>query len=251
MLKPALRWFGASFSAPRWCLAAAAMAFSATVTLYRYVDSAWLLDVGLSAQEVAMLILKNPVNAAFIYLPLCLFLVCGIPGDLGSGRQALLLCGSRTRVYRLMVTRLALTTGLFVLLLTAVTAAVALGAFPSSDLWSRDFLAWQVLQGRSALTFTLPPAGALALQLLCRTAAYWLAGCICLLCGLVWRQEVLALALGLLAGLPAALPEPTMFGRFHLAGGLLLWAALMALSALPLWGVKRRLMTGDLGEVEP
>ena len=140
MLKPALRWFGASFSAPRWCLAAAAMAFSATVTLYRYVDSAWLLDVGLSAQEVAMLILKNPVNAAFIYLPLCLFLVCGIPGDLGSGRQALLLCGSRTRVYRLMVTRVALTTGLFVLLLTAVTAAVAMSMYVRGTLFTQQWL---------------------------------------------------------------------------------------------------------------
>lgn len=251
MLKPALRWFGASFSAPRWCLAAAALSFAATVTLYRYVDAAWLLNVQLSAQEVAMMIFRSPVNAGFIGLPLYLFLVCGIPGDLGSGRQALLLCGSRARVYTLLKTRLALATGAFVLLMAAVAGAVALGVFPPSAHWSADYLAWRVMQGQSALAFTLPPALALALQLLCRSAAFWLAGCVCLLCGLIWRQEALALALALVCGLPCCLPEPALFGRFHLAGGLALFAALLALSALPLWGVRRHLARADLGEVEP
>lgn len=249
MCKPALRWFGASFSLPRWLLAAAAAAFSATVSLYRYVDSAWLLDVHLSAGEVSMLILRNPVNAAFIYLPLYLFLACGIAGDLGASSQALLLCGSRKRYLMLLVFRLGLVTAAFLALITLVTGTVTLQVFPWSDLWSRDYLAWRTLQGESPLAFTLPPAAALGLQLLCRGAAYWLAGCLCLLVGVLWRIEPLSLALGLLCGLPAALLEPGLFGKYYLVGGVGIWLALSGLSALPLWGLHHHLEKADLGEV--
>ena len=248
MLKPALGWFGAGFSLPRWLLAAAAAAFSATVSLFRYVDSAWLLDVHLSAEEVCILVLRSPVNAAFIYLPLYLFLACGIAGDLGSSPQALLLCGSRRRYLALLVTRLALVTAAFLALVTAITGAIALQIFPHSSLWSRDFLAWQALEGQSPLAFTLGPLPALGLQLLCRGAAYWLAGCLCLLCGVLWKSELLSLALGLLCGLPAALLEPGLFGACYLAGGMGIALCLTALSALPLWGLGRYLDRADLGE---
>ncbi|MDE6710725.1 MAG: hypothetical protein K2J76_09590, partial [Oscillospiraceae bacterium] len=120
--------------AARWCLALTVIAFTAVVSVYKYIDIADM--AAFSSFEALFLIITDTVNIVFIYLPLYLFTVCGIMFDSGFGGIEILRCGSRPRwlagkLITYLINKLTFFAAVFI-----INYIVCSRAFNFSSLWS-------------------------------------------------------------------------------------------------------------------
>ncbi len=200
-----------SFPTARLCLCIAVIAFAAVVSTYKYVDLAGMAAIAFSCYEAAWLVISDSVNLVYIFLPLYVFLVCGIMFDNNFGAAEILRCGSRGKWFLNKYVTFLFYTVLYFLLLAGIILAVCANVFPGGTAWSRDFVNLRVMLGQSALDFAYSPAQTIGLFLFGYFLYYLMVGSLSMLVSLLKNREPLSLAAALAAGI----------------GGGLLWEALM------------------------
>ena len=183
----------------RWCLALAVIAFTAVVSVYKYID---LADTAtFSSLEVLFLILTDVMNIVFIYLPLYLFIVSGIVFDRGFGGIEVLRCGSRSAWLGGKLVTYLVNTLIFFLALIAANLAVASGAFGFSDVWSGDFVGFRVMMGQPAEDFSHPPVPTMIAAAAAVCLFYALCGLVNMLVSLLTDRESVAMFVSLFVGI--------------------------------------------------
>lgn len=212
--------------AARWCLALAVIAFTAVVSVYKYIDIADM--AAFSSFEALFLIMTDTVNIVFIYLPLYLFTVCGIMFGSGFGGIEILRCGSRSGWLAGKYVTYAVNTLLFFGAVFVINYAVCSRAFYFSDVWSSGFIGVRVMLGHPAEDFLSPPLptiiGASASVLL----LYILCGTVNMLASLLTGRESAALFFSLLAGIALGLLNMTVSSN---SGGSQLLRCLVLLAS--------------------
>ena len=189
--------------AARWCLALSVIAFTAVVSVHKYIDIADM--AAFSSFEALFLIITDTVNIVFIYLPLYLFTVCGIMFDSGFGGIEILRCGSRSRWLAGKLITYLINTLVFFAAVFIINYTVCSRAFNFSSLWSSGFIVVRVMLGHSAEDFFAPPLPTILLASLSVLLLYVLCGIINMLVSLITGRESAALFFSLLSGISLGL----------------------------------------------
>ncbi len=189
--------------AARWCLALAVIAFVAVVSVHKYVDMAGM--VTFSAMEVMFLILTDPMNIVFIYLPLYLFVVCGIMFDSGFGGIEILRCGSRTNWLTGKLVTYLVNSTIFFGAVFVINLIICSRAFNFSNVWSGDFVGFRVMSGQPATDFTTAPVPTIIAASFAVLLFYVLCGTVNMLVSLATDRESAALFVSLFAGIALGL----------------------------------------------
>lgn len=208
---------GAAFSlsehipAARWCLALAVIAFAAAVSVCRYID---LADTAaFSSFETLFMIMTDPINIVFIYLPAYLFTVCGIMFSSGFGGIEILRCGSRSAWIAGKLITYAVNTVIFFAAVVVINYAVCSRTFFFSSVWSSGFVGFRVMMGNPASDFAAPPVptiiGASASVLL----FYLFCGILNMLASIIFRRESAALFISLLTGIAIGVLNSLMYSN--------------------------------------
>lgn len=185
--------------AARWCLALIVIAFTAVVSVYKYIDLADMATF--SCPEVMYLILTDTTNIVFIYLPAYLFIVSGITFDSGFGKTAVLRHTSRREWLNIKHITYIVNTLVFFGAVLLFNFAVSFEVFSFSDVWSGDFVGFRMISGQSSADFLQPPiptitaacGGVLTLYLFC--------GTVNLLFSLICNREDVGLFISLIIGI--------------------------------------------------
>ncbi len=189
--------------AARWCLALAVIAFVAVVSVHKYIDMAGM--VTFSAMEVLFLILTDPMNIVFIYLPLYLFVVCGIMFDSGFGGIEILRCGSRTNWLAGKLVTYLMNSTIFFGTVFVINLIICSRAFNFSNVWSGDFVGFRVMSGQPATDFTTAPIPTIIAASAAVLLFYVLCGTVNMLVSLATDRESAALFVSLFAGIALGL----------------------------------------------
>ena len=185
--------------AARWCLALAVIAFAAAVSVCRYID---LADTAaFSSFETLFMIMTDPINIVFIYLPAYLFTVCGIMFSSGFGGIEILRCGSRSAWLAGKFVTYAVNTVIFFAAVFLINYTVCSRTFFFSNVWSSGFVGFRVMLGNPSSDFAASPVptliGASASVLL----FYLFCGILNMLASVLFNRESAALFISLLAGI--------------------------------------------------
>lgn len=201
---------GEHIPAARWCLALAVTAFTAAVSVHKYIE---LADTAaFSALETLFMIMTDITNIVFIYLPLYLFIVCGIMFDSGFGGIEILRCGSRESwLAGKLVTYLA-NTVLFFVAVFIINLAVCTRAFGFSEVWSSGFVGFRLMAGQPSSDFAAPPVPTIAAACAAMLLFYTFCGMVNMLVSLCSSRESAALLISLLTGIAAGLSDITSTG---------------------------------------
>ncbi|MBD5146042.1 MAG: hypothetical protein HDT21_09110 [Ruminococcus sp.] len=226
-----LRGLGFSLSehipAARWCLALAVTAFTAAVSVRKYID---LADTAaFSSFEALFMMITDITNIVFIYLPLYLFTVCGIMFGNDFGGIDILRCGSRGRWLAGKAITYAVNTVLFFAAVFAINLAVCSRTFSFSDVWSSGFVGFRVMTGSPAADFAAPPLPTIMGAAFSALLLYLFCGMINMFFSLVTGRESAALFVSLFAGI--ALGLLNMMSGSNSCGSQLLRCLVLAVSA--------------------
>lgn len=193
-----------SFNPLRWCLFVVTLALVSVVGVYEYIDLSASVAITFSSFETTFVILSDPTRLAYIFLPLYLFLVCGLPTHAPFGTLALLRYNSRGQWLGHKWAVLVIYTVVFFGGLFAMVFAIASQAFPYQTVWSTDFIYLQVSLGQEVANFIHPPLQTIGMALLGAGLLYLFAGAVAMVCGLVSNSEPLGLAVAMVIGLVTA-----------------------------------------------
>ena len=194
--------------AARWCLAMAVIAFTAVVSVYKYIDLAD--SAAFSSFEALFLIITDTTNVIFIYLPLYLFVVCGIMFDSGFGGIEILRFGSRPAWLAGKLITYIVNTVIFFAAVFIIDLVVCSRAFYYSDTWSSGFVSVRVMLGYSALDFSAPPIPTVIMASVSVLLLYMLCGTVNMLVSLITGRESAALFFSLFAGIGLGLLNMTV-----------------------------------------
>lgn len=222
-------WFSLSEHIPaaRWCLALAVTAFTAAVSVRKYID---LADTAaFSSFEALFMMITDITNIVFIYLPLYLFTVCGIMFGNDFGGIDILRCGSRGRWLAGKAITYAVNTLLFFAAVFAINLAVCSRTFEFSDVWSSGFVGFRVMTGSPAADFASPPLPTIMGAAFSALLLYLFCGMINMFFSLVTGRESAALFVSLFAGI--ALGLLNMMSGSNSCGSQLLRCLVLAVSA--------------------
>lgn len=190
-----------SFNVVRWCIAVIAFAFVAVVSVAKYVELSNMAAITFSSLETTYLILNDPTNIAYIYLPLYLFLICGIMFDDNFGTLEVIKCRSRRNWIISKYTTLLFYTVMYFVVLFVMNFLISDQVFPYSQVWSSDFVNVQVLMGQSPKNFVFTPLVTIGLSLASMFSLYLCAGTCSVVFSLVTNREADALFLSLGIGI--------------------------------------------------
>ncbi len=206
-------WFSLAEHIPaaRWCLALAVIAFTAVVSVYKYIDLADM--AAFSSFEALFMIITDITNIVFIYLPLYLFTVCGIMFDSGFGGIEILRCGSRGKWLAGKLITYLVNTVLFFAAVFIINYAVCSRAFNFSEVWSSGFVGFRVMTGQPAADFVSPPLPTIIAASAAALLLYVLCGMINMLVSLVTDREAAALFVSLFAGIALGLANMTVLSN--------------------------------------
>lgn len=193
--------------AARWCLALAVIAFTAAVSVRKYIDLAE--TAAFSSFEAMFLIITDITNIVFIYLPLYLFTVCGIMFGGDFGGIDILRCGSRSRWLAGKAITYAVNTVLFFTAVLAINIIVCSRTFEFSSVWSSGFVGFRVMTGSPAADFASPPLPTIIGAALSALLLYLFCGMINMFFSLVTGRESAALFVSLFAGIALGLLNMT------------------------------------------
>ena len=222
-------WFSLSEHIPaaRWCLALAVTAFTAAVSVRKYID---LADTAaFSSFEALFMMITDITNIVFIYLPLYLFTVCGIMFGNDFGGIDILRCGSRGRWLAGKAITYAVNTLVFFAAVFAINLAVCSRTFEFSDVWSSGFVGFRVMTGSPAADFAAPPLPTIMGAAFSALLLYLFCGMINMFFSLVTGRESAALFVSLFAGI--ALGLLNMMSGSNSCGSQLLRCLVLAVSA--------------------
>ena len=226
-----LRGLGFSLSehipAARWCLALAVTAFTAAVSVRKYID---LADTAaFSSFEALFMMITDITNIVFIYLPLYLFTVCGIMFGNDFGGIDILRCGSRGRWLAGKAITYAVNTLVFFAAVLIINLAVCSRTFEFSDVWSSGFVGFRVMTGSPAADFAAPPLPTIMGAAFSALLLYLFCGMINMFFSLVTGRESAALFVSLFAGI--ALGLLNMMSGSNSRGSQLLRCLVLAVSS--------------------
>lgn len=225
-----------SFPAARWGLCAIAAAFSAVVGVYKYIELSDMAAAGFSSLEITWLIFNDIINVVFIYLPLYLFIICGVISGESCGDIRIIRTGGRKAWLVSKFLCILINTAAFMALIFAINFFAASRAFYHSFSWSSGFVSLNVMSGYSALDFAYPPAATVGGSLVYMFAFYLFCGTAGMFVAVLRDREDISLLVSLILGIGAGLlsnyfPQKDALSqllRFGAAG--LLCAAFFALS---------------------
>ena len=222
-------WFSLSEHIPaaRWCLALAVTAFTAAVSVRKYIDLAE--TAAFSSFEALFMMITDITNIVFIYLPLYLFTVCGIMFGNDFGGIDILRCGSRGRWLAGKAITYAVNTLLFFAAVFAINLAVCSRTFEFSDVWSSGFVGFRVMTGSPAADFASPPLPTIMGAAFSALLLYLFCGMINMFFSLMTGRESAALFVSLFAGI--ALGLLNMMSGSNSCGSQLLRCLVLAVSA--------------------
>ena len=212
--------------AARWCLAMAVIAFTAVVSVYKYIDLAD--SAACSSFEALFLIITDTTNFIFIYLPMYLFVVCGIMFDSGFGGIEILRCGSRPAWLAGKLITYIVNTVIFFGAVFVINYVVCSRAFYFSDTWSSGFVGFRVMIGYSGLDFSMSPIPTVIMASISVLLLYMLCGTVNMLVSLLTGRESAALFFSLFAGIGLGLLNMSVTSN---SGGSQLLRCLVLLAA--------------------
>lgn len=197
--------------AARWCLALAVIAFSAAVSVCRYID---LADTAaFSSFETLFMIMTDPVNIVFIYLPAYLFMVCGIMFGSGFGGIEILRCHSRSGWLAGKLVTYIVNTLIFFAAVVIINFVVCSRSFYFSDSWSSGFVGFRSMMGNPASDFSAMPVPTLTCASLAVLMFYMFCGILNMLVSLIFGRESAALCISLLAGIALGLLNSMIYSN--------------------------------------
>lgn len=185
--------------AARWCLALVIIAFTAVVSVHKYIDMADM--AAFSCPEVMYLILTDTMNIVFIYLPLYLFIVSGIMFDSGFGEIAVLRYESRREWLNVKLITYIVNTLIFFVVILLLNFAVSYRVFNFSDVWSSDFIGFRVMSGQPAADFAQPPLMTIGASCGAVFMLYIFCGFVNLMFSLITGRESVGLFVSLVFGI--------------------------------------------------
>ncbi len=189
--------------AARWCLAVIVISFTAAVSTVKYID---LADTAaFSSFEIMFLILTDIMNIIFIYLPLYLFIVCGIMFDKGFGCLEIIRCSSRCHWLTGKLAAYVLNTLIFFAVMFIINFAVCSRVFPFSKTWSSDFVGFRVMTGQPSMDFAYPPVPTITAACAAVLLLYIFCGIVNMLVSLLTDRESAALFISLFTGISLGL----------------------------------------------
>lgn len=185
--------------AARWCFFVAVAAFIALVSVYKYID---LADTAIfSSLEIMFMTLSDTINIVFIYLPLYLFISCGIMNSDNFGAAEIVRFKSRSEwLLGKMMTYL-FNTAAFMLSLILVNFIVFNNVFSFSDVWSSDFVGFRIMMGQSPSSFSYPPMPTVFLSCLALFLFYLVCGSVNMVFSLMSGDEAIGLFASLFIGI--------------------------------------------------
>ncbi len=190
-----------SFPVARWCLCAVVIAFTAVVSIYKYIDLSDMTATGFSSLETLFLIMTDSTNIIFIFLPTFLFIICGLTVDNNFGAVDIVKMGSRKKWLSGKFILLVINALVFFIIVTLLCFIIANRIFPFSNAWSTGFISFRVMLGNSAMDFKYPPIPTLLLSVLSSFMMYLLCGVISMSVSLITDREESALLVSLLFGI--------------------------------------------------
>lgn len=192
----------------RWCLALVVISFTAVVSVYKYID---LADMAVfSSFETLFMILTDITNIVFIYLPLYLFIVCGIMFDSGFGGVEILRCGSRVNWLAGKFITYIVNAVLFFAVLFIINLVVCSQAFSFSNLWSKGFVGFRVMMGQNASDFESLPLPTIIAASAAVLLLYIFCGMVNMFVSLVTDRESTSLFASLFVGIALGLTNMTI-----------------------------------------
>lgn len=193
--------FAAHLNPLRWALYVMAVCFVAVVGVYEYIDLSASVAITFSAFETVYVVLTSPANLAYIFLPVYLFIVCGLPNPTAFGGLEIVRYKSRGHWLWHKWLLLMAYTLVFFGVLFGLTMVIADQAFPYQTMWSTDFINLQVSLGQEVVNFVHPPLYTIGMSLVGACLLYYFAGCVTLVCALVTKSEPLSLLISMVVGL--------------------------------------------------
>lgn len=190
-----------SFNLVRWCLVVIAFAFVAIVSTAKYIQLSDATSITFSSLETTYLILNDTISVIYIYLPLYLFVVCGLMFDDNFGSLEVLKCGSRGKWLATKYVTLLFYTFMFFVFLFAMNFLISYQVFPYSDKWSSDFMNVQVLLGQEVRNFSYGPMVTIGLSLASVFFLYLFAGTVSIIFSVITNKEAYALLFSLVIGI--------------------------------------------------
>lgn len=187
------------FPVLRWCLSVIVIAFSAVVSVYKYIDMADTATF--SSLEVMYMILTDVTNIVFIYLPLYLFIVSGIMFDEGFGEIGVVRYGSRKKWLFVKFLTYILNTLVFFGIILIINLTVSSQVFNYSDIWSGDFVGFRVMTGQPSSDFSYPPVPTIISASFGVFALYFFCGTVNMLVSLLTSKESAGLFISLIFGI--------------------------------------------------
>jgi hypothetical protein len=127
------------FPALRLIIAAAVIAFTAVVSVYKFIDLSDAVASLFSAPETAVLILSDLINRVFIFLPLYIFVISGARITAGMGVNGIILQGNRNSVAANSLIKVLFYTVIFFAILLIIVLTTTGAAFPKANDFTRTF----------------------------------------------------------------------------------------------------------------
>ncbi|MEF9960368.1 MAG: hypothetical protein RSF92_10995 [Niameybacter sp.] len=190
-----------SFNVVRWCLTLLAFSFVAVVSVAKYIQLSDMTAITFSSLETTYLILNDTMSVVYIYLPLYLFLMCGLMFDDNFGALEVIKCKSRGKWYLGKWVTLLFYTLVFFICLFGMNFLICNQVFPYSTSWSSDFLRVQVMMGQSARNFLYGPIETIGLSLGSVFFLYLVAGMMSMFFSLLTNKEAYAFFISLILGI--------------------------------------------------
>lgn len=190
-----------SFNLVRWCLTVIAFSFVAVVSVAKFVQLSDIAAITFTSLEITYLILNDTTSIIYIYLPLYLFLICGIMFDDNFGTLEVIKCGSRMKWVMSKFMTLFFYTVMFFMTLFLINFLISNQVFPYKQEWSSDFLKVQVMMGESVKNFMYPPLVTIGLSVCSTFFLYLCAGSISVFFSLLTNKEAYALFGSLACGI--------------------------------------------------
>lgn len=189
--------------AARWSFSLTVTAFIALVSVYKYID---LADTAVfSSAEIMFVTLTDTINIVFIYLPLYLFIVCGIMNSDSFGASEIVRFKSRKEWLLSKMVTYIINTAAFILSLVLINFTVFNSVFSVSDKWSGDFVGFRVMMGQPAADFSYPPFETILVSVLALFLFYLLCGGVNMVFSLMTGDEAAGLFTSLFIGIALGL----------------------------------------------
>lgn len=190
-----------SFNIVRWCLVAVMFAFVAIVSVAKYIRLSDMTSITFSALEITYFVLNDTVSIVYIYLPLYLFVICGIMFSDHFGSIEIVKCKSRMSWFGYKYMTLFIYTLLFFVFLLGMNFLIAYQVFPFSNSWSSHFMNVQVLIGQAVTNFKFDPITTISMSLLTVFFLYLCVGTISIIVSIAMNKEAYALLISLVVGI--------------------------------------------------